>query len=501
MALEDSVNDLVDATTSLLTAVNVSKATLDASVASAADSATVTTANATSATNSASAAATSATNAANSATQAANSAASAAAIVTGVASNRPSIRPSLLLDFANTKQLDQRVTFSRASSGTFFDQNGRLTPAIAGVSRFDHDPVTGESKGLLIEEQRTNLLTYSEQFDNAAWGKSGSTVTANVTTAPDGTTTADTLVEALGAGTHLVARTVASTVNTLPHTISFYAKASTRTSIYTRIVEGTTFARQGDAVFNLSTGTITYANTGSGGATGGLGTITSVGNGWYRCSYTLTLGGTDTNTRLEIALYNGSISYTGDGTSGLYIWGAQLEAGAFPTSYIPTTSAQVTRAADVAVIDGTRFSNWYRQDEGTLYAEASFMGFPSTSNPVSAVLSDGTSNNHIAMLEYNVNSRIQMEVKTGGVVQAGLIAQSSISTNTFYKHSIAYKLNDISACASGGTIQTDTSATIPACSQLGIGTLGGGNFTNGHIKRITYYQRRLSDTELQALTA
>ena len=107
------------------------------------------------------------------------------------ATGLPTIRPSLNLDFANTKYLDSRVTFSRTSTATYYDQYGTLQTAAMGEARFDYDPATGEAKGLLIEEQRTNLLTYSEQFDNAAWIKTRLSVDANNTTAPDGTLTAD----------------------------------------------------------------------------------------------------------------------------------------------------------------------------------------------------------------------------------------------------------------------------------------------------------------------
>jgi hypothetical protein len=177
-----------------------------------------------------------------------------------------------------------------------------LLTAPAGAARFDHNPVTEDSLGLLIEEQRTNLLTYSAEFDNAAWTKSNASITSNTIVAPDGTLTGDQLVENTSTGQHRVYRSVSGTTNTNPYTYSFFAKASTRTRVYIGILEGATFVRQGNAVFDLSTGAIVSVSTGINGASGGSATIQNVGNGWYRCTYTLTLGGTDTSIFGDINL-------------------------------------------------------------------------------------------------------------------------------------------------------------------------------------------------------
>lgn len=104
--------------------------------------------------------------------------------------NLPDLRPSLLLDFANSGRVDPRITFSRVSTATYFDNKGVLRTAPAGVPRIDYDPATGECRGLLVEEQRTNFLRYSEEFDNAYWIKARSSITTNAVTAPDGTLSA-----------------------------------------------------------------------------------------------------------------------------------------------------------------------------------------------------------------------------------------------------------------------------------------------------------------------
>jgi hypothetical protein len=203
-----------------------------------------------------------------------------------------------------------------------------LETAASGVARFDHNPTTGESLGFLVEEQRTNLLVRSEEFDNAAWLKTDSSITANTIVAPDGTLTGDKIVENTANSGHSVGQNSAagSTVNTNPYTISFYAKAGERNRIFVRMQEGATFSRQANVSFNLSTG-VAAAVSLLNGATAGSASMTSVGNGWYRCVLTATLGGTDTRIFVPIGLEDasGNRTYTGDGYSGIYIWGAQLE--------------------------------------------------------------------------------------------------------------------------------------------------------------------------------
>lgn len=412
-----------------------------------------------------------------------------------------SVRPSILLDFARTRMLDRRITFSRPSAATYFDRNGILRTAASGVPRFDFDPITGACKGLLIEEQRTNLLIYSEQFDNAAWGKSNATVSANAATAPDGTLTADKLVENKSTGQHRVTRTVSGTSNSTPYTVSFYAKASERTRVYVGVVESPTFSRQGNAVFDISTGTVVSASSGSNGATGGAATILALGNGWYRCSYTLTLGGADTSIFTDINIVTGTniISYTGDGTSGIYIWSAQLEAGSFPTSYIKAEASQVTRAADVAAMTGANFSSWYRQDEGMIYFDGEKPSNRSAGFPSLFSINDGTANNNIQPAINALSDVINVEMKVGGSVVAGFYPAYTGGTA---KLSFAYKLNDVNFAMNGVAGATDTSATVPAVNQLNIGSNhSGSSALNGHIARLAYYPKRLSNTELQALTS
>lgn len=219
------------------------------------------------------------------------------------------------------------------------------TSTISGAPRFDHDPATGESLGLLIEETRTNLQNYSEEFDNAVWVKTNGSISTNFETSPAGDQTVDKWIPASSNNYHYISSSRSVSAGT--YTYSVYAKQSGYRYLLFNTPLGTTQGNSGPLV-DLQDGVIT-SYFGASTPT----TVTNAGNGWWRIAITITATGgqlkVDQNTfpTQTIATYNG------DGTSGTLLWGAQLEEGSFPTSYIPTTSTTVTRAADSAIIDGT----------------------------------------------------------------------------------------------------------------------------------------------------
>lgn len=258
--------------------------------------------------------------------------------------------------------------------------------------RFDYDPVSLAPKGLLIEEARTNLALRSQEFDNASWTKTASTINANATTAPDGTVTADKFIST-AATAQMYAEAAAITVTSgTSYTFSIFAKASEYNFIQLRF-NNAAFSGGEYATFNLSTGTIAQS-------AGSNHTITSFGNGWYRC-VVVGVASATTNAFLGINLATSGTggrnpTITGDGTSGLFIWGAQLEAGAFATSYIPTGAASVARTADSATMTGTNFSSWFNQGPVNLllqsqtFENASWSKTDSTITANTDVAPDGT---------------------------------------------------------------------------------------------------------------
>jgi uncharacterized protein YmfQ (DUF2313 family) len=243
-------------------------------------------------------------------------------------------------------KLSEIAAFSRASVASYYDASGILQYAPANQVRYSYNPANlGVAPALLIEGAAMNLLRYSEQLDNAAWVKDGCSVVINASVAPDGTTSMDKIVEGAGlnAGAgHKVYQALTSIVALATYKISFYAKAAERTVVQSWSWGGTT-SDTTSAFFNLSTGTA----SGSGAPS-----MVSVGGGIWRCTRTITTVASQITLNAACGPSDGSgvQGYSGDGTSGIYIWGVQVEAGELATTYIPTNAAAVTRAEDTCSV-------------------------------------------------------------------------------------------------------------------------------------------------------
>lgn len=369
-----------------------------------------------------------------------------------------------------------------------------LQTAASDAARFDCSPVTRESFGLLIEEARTNLVTYSDQFDNASWTKTRTSVTANTIVSPDGFVAGDKWVEDTATNTHQLSVATSFTSGT-SYTLSILAKAGERSSL--SLGFGTTAFPSSRVRFNLTTGS---ASIETGTPTS---TIFPVGNGWYRCSITVAATATATDTSI-IYINNGTtVNYTGDGYSSLYIWGAQLEAGAFATSYIPTSSAQVTRAADSFTMSGTNFSSWYNQAEGTISVTAINKGVVADSTLYA--VDDGTTGqaNTFDARYTTFGIACRPRVRANAVTEVDA-AFTLIPFGTQQQFSFGYKVNDFAASQSGGAPVTDALGVLPfgTMTRLRLGARGtGAPLTQLYVSRFAYYPERLSNTELQGITS
>jgi hypothetical protein len=408
--------------------------------------------------------------------------------------------PSLDLRFAENKSLVDAttgldlVTFTRASSATYVDSQGQIQTAAINAPRFDHNPVTGESLGLLVEEQRTNLLLRSEEFDDASWTLGQTSVSANVTESPTASLTADKLIENTNSSTHLVQQIVTHTSG-VAYTISCFVKAAERTFFSLAFGAGFTGGTQANSFFDLSG--VTTPTPGA--------TIVSLGNGWFRCSFTITATASASSAvQFRLATSTSVANYTGDGTSGLFLWGAQLEAGAFPTSYIPTGASAATRAADVCSISGSNFSSWYRQDEGTVFCrlstspqenstlfawtlyenEGNYLGLRSATgySPDRVFNVSRVSSSNTFSSESNANGYVRVPVSDG-------------------RNAFAYKTDDFSTCWDGRVTFGSSSGALPSSlNQLVIGSLAGSSHLSGHICRLVFWRERLADNVLQSIT-
>jgi hypothetical protein len=353
------------------------------------------------------------------------------------------------------------------------------------IPRIDY--TGGGCPSILLEPQRTNLLTYSEQFDNAAWTKSASSITANTIVSPDGTVDADKLVEDTANTAHNINRSQGVTTGA-SYAFTVYAKAAERS--FFRFQSFNAIGDAENAVFDLATGTI-FSQSGTSAST-----ITPVGNGWYRCSV-IVINDTDTSSTFSIQLYSDGTtsSYTGDGYSGIYIWGAQLEAGAYPTSYIPTTTATVTRNADV--ITKTGISDLIGQTEGTVFMDINWEEKSGVYYIVS--ISAGSVTNEIYMAFGNsFNNSIRFSITSGGV--SSVSRNSSVLTSGRYKIAFAYANNDATAYINGTPVFTDNTVSVPSTSIMKFLRANNTAGYSGTINASALWKTRLTNAELISLT-
>jgi hypothetical protein len=413
--------------------------------------------------------------------------------------------PSFSRDFAGLKTLDHGVgpaiTFTRASDATFFDASGTLQTASNNAPRFDHSG--GSSLGLLIEEARTNSIRNS-QAGGAATGVSGTMPTNwSAATAPNGLTR-----EIVGTGTinglsYIDIRYNGTTTATTGFGIFFDGPAASAavagqtwtSSVYVALVGGTVSGTNNIYVYAQETNGSTNVQQ-------------SVSN--FRASLTSSLqrfSVTRTFTEATATHSRGSIAM--DYTSGatiditLRIAAPQLEQGAFPTSYIPTTTAAATRSADSAVV--TPISSFYNQSEGTLFAEAiasttNGMASGGNSQHAAALVENAVTNLALSLYRQNSATNGRFFVGTSGGSQAD-ISQAGFTAGASTRLIGAYKQDDFALSVNGASASPDTSGSLPSPTSLRVGAYTAtGGFLNGHIRKIAYYPRRLSNTLLQQLT-
>lgn len=355
----------------------------------------------------------------------------------------------------------------------------------------------GALEGILVEPSATNLLLRAEDL-STTWTNFQTTETVNTANGPDGTAVLDKLIASAIAGFHTIQQIASGTTNSSTHTFSKFFRSAEYSRVQLAIYESPTGTRAGGISFNLSTQT-TFSSFTAGGATLVASGIEDWGGGLYRCWLAVTLGGADTAIRVITTMDNGSTqSFTGDGTSGIHCGCAQLEANAFPTSYIQTFGATVTRAADNLSLATSAYP--HSATAGTLFAEYRLTR-AATTNVRALTLSDGTSSEE--MTSYVTSADFsQGYVADGGAVQAQ-ISVAGPAVGTVRKTALAYAANDFAFCVNGGAVGTDTLGSLPTVNKLGFGVGSSGTFSGlgGYLRKATYIPRRLSNAELQALTA
>lgn len=413
---------------------------------------------------------------------------------------RNAVRPTLLLPFNESTGVDPRITFTRASSATYFNNLGVITTAASNVPRIDYNPSTLVCNGLLIEQSSVNLVLQSTFQSGWSGGAAAGTLTANQLLSPDGTVNAAQYVESTAASSfHYKAQNVTKAASALVYTFSVFLKASGNRQVGLRMQD--TGGTNGAVVTcDPVAGTIATAGV-YGTFTSASGTMQTIGNGWYRFSLTAT-SSTDTLLTLQLeTLSAGTNVYTGDGVSGFYCFGAQVEQLAFPTSYIATAGASATRSADLAIISGTNFSSWYNTTAATVMAEVIQ---ESSSGGVQLQFSDNSTNKlnmstnstTVAFYDYySVSSTLDVSISAtysgSSFKSIGAISGALSTTGT------------IALVVNGGTAVTGTTGNYPgaAFTQLALGYALGGTYLNGWIQRIAYWPIAMTNTQLQAMSS
>jgi hypothetical protein len=383
---------------------------------------------------------------------------------------------------------DGDFDFTRASAATRINAQGLIETVAVGDNRLNYPLLDGTVQTcphLLLEPQRTNLITYSEDFSNAYWVKASVSITSNSTISPDGTLNASLMTITGGTSDQRIFANIAYSGTNV---VSVFAKASDSKWFSIRI--GNNVNKWYDlenGVLGDSTLTVGYVDA----------DIQDYGNGWYRCILVFTDNFT-TSTRFYPAEGNLDVTQT---SGSVYIWGAQSEASSsYPTSYIVSNSGSATtRIAEVC--DGSGNASTFNSSEGVLMAQIGALADDGTFRLIG--VSDGTSTNRIYVGYRNLSNQIQCAVSLGGVEQT-IMFDTISDVQSSIKVLVKYKTNDFALWINGFEVATDTSGITFPANTLNTATFSSGAGSSqfyGKAKQVQYFDSALTDSELETLTS
>jgi hypothetical protein len=381
---------------------------------------------------------------------------------------------------------DGDFDFTRASAATRINAQGLIETVAVGDNRLNYPLIDGVVNGcpsLLLEPQRINLVTYSEDFSNGSWTKSQSSAILSNITSPKGTQNVYKFTENTASSKHQLFTTISSYTEL---TISFFAKKEERSFI---AVEKSGW---GNTIFDLNIGSVVS----------GTGDVIDFGNGWFRCSAFYTASPAQTQFYLILMQDSSTNSYQGDGNSGLYLWGIQAEAGSYATSYIPSlTGSQTTRSAETCNNAGD--VNTFNDSEGVLMVEISALANDLTDRSLS--LSSGYYNNRIEIRYNDSSNGIRVFGIVGGAFQFDSSSSLSLPNITNQsKLAFKYKENNFALWVNGFEIYSDLFGSIfseGVLNEIKFSDAQGAEPFYGNTKQIQYYDSALNDSDLETLTS
>lgn len=376
-------------------------------------------------------------------------------------------------------------TYGRGSQATYYDSNGVMQTASNNVPRFVYDPVSHVFKGILIEANATNYMRRSEEIDNALWTPQNSTVTSNITTSPKSATTAEAIIPDGTNNTHGVTYSGVDISFTSNFTVSVFAKAAGYNYAYISVFEN---SLNRYAVFNLSTCTAgtTKANITT--------TFTeTIGNGWCRIGFSMpTPTRTTANISLNVTTGDNITTFTGDASSGVYFWGAQLEAYATkPTSYIATTASTASRNIDSLIIPSGGAS-WANGNTNTIYANFYHNGY---GFGCPTMIDNGA---FYAQIFTNGLTNLWNRINTGGA--STILSRTVAGDDQPIKNAYGWNTTSVASSINGAAATTGTYTGPMGFSNLYIGGCGIYNQLQRAIRKVSIYPVKISNTQLQLLT-
>lgn len=364
------------------------------------------------------------------------------------------------------------LTFARASTGTRVNESGLIESVATNVPRIDY---TGGGCGsLLLEGQRTNTVLSNSDY-TASWSLVNVIPTANATISPNGNNDAQKLTSANTFGQHYIRQVLGGHTVGVPHVFSCFAKAAELDILTLRMVNGggPTYVN-----FDLTNGTH------DGGTNGKM---IDFGNGWYRC---ISYHASSTSQYLYPYIYTKVGNTQGDGVSGFYVYGAQLEAGSYETSLINTSGTTVTRVADSSSTTG--LSSVINSTEGVLYVEGKFPLVTSTTSEIN--LSVGGSISNAVRIQFRNNGNIRYYLYANGV---NMLISNFTSYEDFLKIAVTYKSGEIKVFING--VQEGSTNTLSFAFAGSLDTLKTLNF-EGNVQNLMVFPSALTDAELATLT-
>jgi hypothetical protein len=373
---------------------------------------------------------------------------------------------------------NSNISFYRASADVDITLNSVSLIEITDDTDLPRIDYTSGFGSLLLEPQRTNVVTQSVNF--SSWSAYRATLTDNATTSPDGASNAAVLTEDTTNNSHPINNSF-STSSGVSYTFSIFVKKGSRRYLQILALNG------GSSIYyDLET-----KSAGSGGG------VEDYGSGWLRLTYTYTTNSTNAEFYIQPSINGTSVIYTGDGSNAVYLYGAQLEAGSYATSYIPTNGSTVTRSADVANNSGN--ADLFNDSEGVLYAEIAALADDGTFRQLT--ISDNSTSDRISIDFTSTSNQIRSFCSSGGSTVANMTGTVT-DVKQFNKVAVKYKLNDYALWINGVEVATDTSASAPTgLKELAFDNSAGSNNFKGNVKCVAVFKEALTDAELQQLTS